>query len=309
MIVGLHGPGFIRTANFQLMRELKEPKAAKLIECPRDAMQGWKRPIPTRTKIRYLQALLRVGFDCIDFGSFVSHQAIPQMADTEKVIGELDWEHTDSRLLAIVANERGAREASVWDGIALVGYPFSISETFQLRNTQKGILDSLEIVKRIQEICTERQKKLVIYVSMGFGNPYGDPYDPEIVLRWVGKLVAIGVGVISLADTVGVADTDDISRLFSVLIPAYPDVEFGAHFHSAPKDWEKKIAAAYDHGCRRFDSAINGIGGCPMAEDVLVGNIATENIVSFLTKRSQPPAWDMQAFQEARRIAQEVFLP
>lgn len=291
------------------MRKPNESQTVKLIECPRDAMQGWTRLIPTATKIRYLQALLKVGFDCIDFGSFVSHQAIPQMADTAKVIGELDWEHTDSRLLAIVANERGAREASVWDGISFLGYPFSISETFQLRNTQKGILDSLETVKRIQEICVERQKRLVIYVSMGFGNPYGDPYGPEIVLDWVEKLTGIGIGVISLADTVGVADPDDISRLFSAVISAYPDVEFGAHFHSSPRDWERKIATAYDHGCRRFDSAINGIGGCPMAEDVLVGNIATENIVTFLKQRNQPPGWDMKAFQEARLIAQEVFVP
>jgi len=290
------------------MVEVKESRSVKLVECPRDAMQGWARRIPTEMKIRYLNALLNVGFDCIDFGSFVSPRAIPQMADTAEVIGKIEWRDSRSSLLAIVANERGAREAAGWEGITFLGYPFSISETFQLRNTGKGIGDSLEVVRRIQQLCVAHGKRMVIYISMGFGNPYGDPYSPEIVLEWVDKLVAEGIGIVSLADTVGVAHPEDISRLFSTVIPAYASVEFGAHFHSAPDNWETKIAAAYDRGCRRFDSAIAGIGGCPMAEDVLVGNIATENILAFLKQRDLQPGWDMDAFRLARRLAMEVFL-
>jgi hydroxymethylglutaryl-CoA lyase len=291
------------------MAEVKEPRNVKLIECPRDAMQGWARPIPTGMKIRYLNALLKVGFDSLDFGSFVSPGAIPQMADTAEVLGKLDWEGSPSTLLAIVANERGAREAAGWEGVAFLGYPFSISETFQLRNTGKNIADSLEVVRRIQQLSVTHGKRMVIYISMGFGNPYGDPYSPDIVLEWVEKLVAEGIGIVSLADTVGLAHPQDISRLFSTVIPVYASVEFGAHFHSNPGGWEAKVAAAYDHGCRRFDSAIAGIGGCPMAEDVLVGNIATENILAFLKQKGLQPAWDMDAFRQARQLATEVFLP
>lgn len=286
---------------------MTQPSDLELIECPRDAMQGWGKHIATDIKIKYLNALLKVGFNCIDFGSFVSHQAVPQMADTVEVVQNLDWKESTSQLLAIVANERGAREAASWEAIAYLGYPFSISETFQMRNTRRSIADSLEVVKRIQDICIQRKKYLVIYISMGFGNPYGDPYDPAIVLQWIEKLSALGVSVISLADTVGVADPEDISELFSILIPSYPHIKFGAHFHSAPQDWEEKVAAAYEHGCRRFDSAINGIGGCPMAEDELVGNIATENIVAFMHQRRAHLSLDRLAFAQARKLAGEVF--
>lgn len=279
----------------------------KLIECPRDAMQGWKNFIPTEQKVSYLNTLLKVGFDTIDFGSFVSPKTIPQMADTKEVLKQLQFQDTKSKLLAIIANTRGAEEAIKYDAITYLGYPFSISETFQLRNTNKTIAQSLEIVKQMQQLCIKNKKQLVLYISMGFGNPYGDPYDKEVVSYWVKNLAALDIKIISLADTVGVADPENISYLFSHLIPAFPDIEFGAHFHSAPHNWEEKIAAAYDHGCRRFDSAINGIGGCPMAKDELVGNIATENVLYFLKKRSIPINIDEEAFKEAQRLAKDVF--
>lgn len=278
----------------------------KMIECPRDAMQGWETFIPTHRKVAYLNALLQVGFDTLDFGSFVSAKAIPQMADTPEVIRQLK-PCPGTRLLAIVANERGAGEAASWESIACLGYPFSISETFQRRNTRHSIAQSLEVVKRIRDICQARAKQLVIYISMGFGNPYGDPYDTGIVLEWAEKLSVLGAEVISLADTVGVARPEDIAAVFSVLIPGYPQVEFGAHFHSAPGGWRPKIAAAYDQGCRRFDSAIYGIGGCPMANDTLVGNIATENILDFLGEHAIPAPIDRSAFAGACEIAREIF--
>jgi len=279
----------------------------KLIECPRDAMQGWHRQISTDEKVAYLNALLKVGFDTIDFGSFVSPKAIPQMADTAAVIPRLELTGSRSKLLAIVANERGAEEAVVFDEVAYLGYPFSISETFQLRNTNKTISASMELVDTLQELCIKNNKQLVVYISMGFGNPYGDPYDPSVAMKWVDELATCDINIISLADTVGVANPEVITQLFSTLIPAYPVVEFGAHFHSAPHNWEEKVAAAYDQGCRRFDSAIKGIGGCPMAKDELVGNLATERLLEFGVQRHEQSGLDMAALKTAQDIADRIF--
>jgi hydroxymethylglutaryl-CoA lyase len=277
----------------------------KLIECPRDAMQGWHRQISTEEKVHYLNALLQVGFDTIDFGSFVSPKAIPQMADTALLIPQL--KPSKSKLLAIVANQRGAEEAVVFDEIDYLGYPFSISETFQLRNTNKTIRDSIELVDTLQELCIKNSKQLVVYISMGFGNPYGDPYDEAIALQWVDELAKMNIQIISLADTVGVATPDVITRLYKSLVPAYPTVEFGAHFHSAPHNWEEKVAAAYEQGCRRFDSAIKGIGGCPMAKDELVGNLATENLLDYCIRQHEALKLDTAALSVAQDIADQIF--
>lgn len=279
----------------------------KLIECPRDAMQGWHRQISTDEKVTYLNALLKVGFDTLDCGSFVSPKTIPQMADTAEVISRLDLSGTKSKLLTIVANQRGAEEAVVFDEIAYLGYPFSISETFQLRNTNKTILDSLELIDTLQELCIKNSKQLVVYISMGFGNPYGDHYDASIALRWVDELVQRDITIVSLADTVGVATPEIIAKLYSTLIPAYPLVEFGAHFHSAPNSWEEKVSAAYDKGCRRFDSAIKGIGGCPMAHNELVGNLATERLLEFSVGRHEQLGLDITALRAAQEIADRIF--
>jgi hydroxymethylglutaryl-CoA lyase len=279
----------------------------KLIECPRDAMQGWHRLISTAEKVTYLNALLQVGFDTIDFGSFVSAKAIPQMADTKDVIPQLDLSGSKSKLLAIVANVRGAEEAVMFDEINCLGFPFSISETFQLRNTNKTIAESIEQVYTMQELCIKNRKTLVVYISMGFGNPYGDPYNAEIVMKWVEELAKVEIHTISLADTVGVANPDNITWLYSHLIPAYPKVEFGAHFHSAPHNWEEKVAAAYAQGCKRFDSAIKGIGGCPMANDELVGNLATENLLSFFKAKGESLPLNFPALQNAQQIADSIF--
>jgi hydroxymethylglutaryl-CoA lyase len=280
----------------------------KLIECPRDAMQGWHSPISTEDKISYLNALLKVGFDTLDCGSFVSPKAIPQMADTALVIPRLKRTDSRSKLLAIVANQRGAEEAVVFDEIDYLGYPFSISETFQLRNTNKTIADSMELVDSLQELCIKNSKQLVVYISMGFGNPYGDPYDEAVALQWVDELVKMNIHTISLADTVGVATPDVITRLYASLIPAYPTVEFGAHFHSAPYNWEEKVAAAYEQGCRRFDSAIKGIGGCPMAKDELVGNLATENLLDYCVRQHEALKLDLSALTAAQEIAERIFI-
>lgn len=279
----------------------------KLIECPRDAMQGWHRLISTEEKVNYLNALLQVGFDTIDFGSFVSAKAIPQMADTKALIPQLKLSGSKSKLLAIVANVRGAEEAVAFDEIDCLGFPFSISETFQLRNTNKTITESLEQVHTMQELCIKNRKTLVVYISMGFGNPYGDPYNADIVMQWVEELAKVEIHTISLADTVGVANPENISWLYAQLIPAYPKVEFGAHFHSAPHNWEEKVAAAYAQGCKRFDSAIKGIGGCPMAKDELVGNLATENLLAFCQAKGESLPLDFQALQAAQQIADSIF--
>lgn len=281
----------------------------QLTECPRDAMQGIKEFIPTDRKVEYLNQLLKVGFDYLDFGSFVSPKAIPQMADTHDVVGRLQLDDTDTRLLAIVANRRGAEEAAAYEQISILGYPFSISETFQVRNTNSTIEQSLHRVEEIAAICQKTAKELVIYISMGFGNPYGDPYSPEIVLEWVNKLKPFGARVFQLSDTVGVADPQTISYLFSSLIPAEPDLEFGAHLHTAPHNWSSKVRPAYENGCRRFDSAIYGFGGCPMAKDELIGNMPTENLVNFFTEDQLPEAFSLDAFADSLRKAREVFPP
>lgn len=284
-----------------------EQHLVKIVECPRDAMQGWRHFIPTETKIAYLNTLLEVGFDTLDFGSFVSPKAIPQMADTLEVLNQLQDNTSPTKLLAIVANYRGAEEAVAHDHIKYLGFPFSISETFQLRNTNKTIADALELVKQIQALCLKHEKVLVIYISMGFGNPYGDPYDKDVVIRWVNEMAGMGIQIISLADTVGVANPDNISYLFSHIIPSFPDVEFGAHFHSAPQSRLEKLTAAYDNGCRRFDVAINGIGGCPMAKEELVGNMATETLLHFLEKRNIPTAINTDALRKAQEAAARIF--
>lgn len=279
----------------------------KIVECPRDAMQGWKHFIPTEKKIDYLNALLKVGFDTLDFGSFVSPKAIPQMADTAEVLEQLQYKESDTGLLGIVANERGAQEAVEKTAIRYLGYPFSISETFQLRNTNKTIEGSFELVRRMQDLCQKHGKELVIYISMGFGNPYGDPYDKDVVIHYVKQLTDLGIGTISLADTVGVAEPGDISWLFSHVTAAFPRIEFGAHFHSLPQTRVEKLEAAFTHGCRRFDVAINGIGGCPMAKDDLVGNIATETLLHFLETKNISTSIDTKAFSEAQAMATEIF--
>lgn len=279
----------------------------KLIECPRDAMQGIMHPIPTELKIRYLNKLLEVGFHTLDFGSFVSPKAVPQLADTAEVLAGLDLSTTKTKLLAIVANRRGAEAAAAHAPIHYLGYPFSISETFQIRNTLKTIVESVELVKEMQEICEEVGKELVVYISMGFGNPYGDPWSPALAADWVAQMADLGVGILSLSDTVGTADAATIGPIFEELVPRFPEVEFGAHFHAHPDLRKAKLKAAWDGGCRRFDSAINGFGGCPFAEDELVGNIATETLLEFLEEIGEVPELDRKAFGEAMILAGSVF--
>jgi len=278
-----------------------------LVECPRDAMQGIHEFIPTELKARYINALLSVGFDYLDFGSFVSPKAIPQLRDTEEVLALLNLGSSKTKLLAIVANQRGADQATAFEKVDAVGFPFSVSETFQLRNTNKTILQSLDEVKAIQELCVNRDKELVIYLSMGFGNPYGDEYSAEIVAHWASEIAGLGIKTISLADTIGAAKPIEIESLFSVLIPEFESVTFGAHFHSTPESRIEKVAAAWKAGCRRFDAALNGFGGCPFAEDELVGNLATETLLEFLEGINAKPDLNMEAYQEAQRIALEVF--
>lgn len=260
----------------------------KLIECPRDAMQGIREFIPTEKKVQYIQSLLRCGFDTIDFGSFVSPKAIPQMRDTAEVLSKLDLSATQSKLLAIVANTRGAEDASKFEEIDYLGYPFSISENFQMRNTHKTIAESVEVLKEILDIANNSDKEVVAYLSMGFGNPYGDPWNVEIVGEWTEKLAEMGVTILSLSDTVGTSTPDIIDYLFSNLIPKYPNVEFGAHLHTTPSKWHEKIHAAYTAGCRRFDGAIQGFGGCPMAKDELTGNMPSEKKCCLTSHRLRP---------------------
>lgn len=291
---------------FSLHRLMSKEKV-KIIECPRDAMQGLKKFIPTGEKVRYINLLLDVGFDTIDFGSFVSPHAIPQLADTSLVLSQLNWSPQKSKLLAIVANTRGALEASVFDEISYLGFPFSISETFQQRNTNASIEEAVLRVEQIQSICRSRNKQLIIYLSMGFGNPYGDPWNTDIVLRWTQKLADMEVKIISLADTVGVAQPDIISLLFSQVITVFPDIEFGAHFHTTVNTWHEKIDAAYMNGCRRFDGAIRGYGGCPMAKDELTGNMPTENLLLYLEEKGTGATIDKAAFDAAMRYADSVF--
>ena len=281
--------------------------AVKIIECPRDAMQGIKDFIPTEKKVQYLQALLRCGFDTIDFGSFVSPKAIPQMVDTAEVLSKLDLSSTTSKLLAIVANTRGAQDASNHPEIQYLGYPFSISENFQMRNTHKTIQQSVETLQEILNIADASNKEVVTYISMGFGNPYGDPWNVEIVGEWTEKLSAMGAKILSLSDTVGTSDPETIDYLFSNLIPKYPDIEFGAHLHTTPTTWHEKIHEAYQAGCVRFDGAIQGFGGCPMAKDDLTGNMPTEKVLSYMTQVKAETNVKMMSFESSYNEATKIF--
>lgn len=283
-------------------------KKLKLIECPRDAMQGWANFIPTEKKIEYLNQLLKVGFDTLDFGSFVSPKAIPQMADTALVYDALDLENTDTKLLAIIANVRGAETAVSFEKIKYLGFPFSISETFQQRNTNSSITEAFKTVESIQNLCQKSEKQLVVYFSMGFGNPYNDLYNVEIVAAWAEKMSRIGIEIISLSDTVGVADNQIITKLFTGLIPQYPNIEFGAHFHATNDTWQMKIQSAYQAGCLRFDGAIGGFGGCPMAEDELVGNINTQNMIQYFDNQVVDLQLNKNEFKKSVEISRNIFI-
>jgi hydroxymethylglutaryl-CoA lyase len=277
----------------------------KTIECPRDAMQGILDFIPTNLKISYLNALLKVGFHTLDCGSFVSPKAIPQMQDTKEVLEQLDLENSNTKLSVIVANERGATDAVAHSQVTYLGFPFSISETFQKRNTNSTIMDSLETVKFIQDLCGENDKEMVVYISMGFGNPYNEEWNPQIVSYWVDKVSQLGVKYFSLSDTVGISNKDSITAVFSNLIKDFPDAEFGAHFHTKPMEWLEKVKAASANGCMRFDGAIKGFGGCPMAKDDLVGNMPTERLIDYfgydMLKLKKAP------FEEAFLLAENIF--
>jgi hydroxymethylglutaryl-CoA lyase len=279
----------------------------KIIECPRDAMQGLAEFIPTEKKIAYLNLLLKVGFDTIDAGSFVSAKAIPQLKDTAEVMEKIETDKSPSRLLAIVANTRGAEEASRFTAISYLGFPLSISETFQKRNTNKSIHEALNALAEIKEVCVKSNKKLVTYISMGFGNPYGDPYDVSLVGKFVDVLNTLGADVVSLADTIGVSNPENIRYLFSNLTKEFPKIELGAHLHSNPMTAVEKIEAAFNAGCRRFDSAIRGYGGCPMADDDLVGNIATETLISFLDSKKVLLSLNRGALIAAQAFADSIF--
>lgn len=280
----------------------------KLIECPRDAMQGWKSFIPTEKKAAYINSLLRVGFDTIDFGSFVSPKAIPKMADTVEVLKSLEVEKSVSKLLAIIANYRGAEAAVVFDEITYLGFPFSVSETFQQRNTNSSIAESLGRVEEIQNLCIKSGKQLVVYISMGFGNPYGDLYDEEIVFEWVNKLVGMDIGIISLADTVGVATAQQVYEMTSYLVESLPGTEIGVHLHSTPYNWKEKLEAAVRAGCKRFDGALKGIGGCPMADDELVGNMNSEWMINYFEENMLLDDLNKEALQESLKMAAEIFV-
>jgi hydroxymethylglutaryl-CoA lyase len=280
----------------------------KLIECPRDAMQGWKNFILTEKKIEYINSLLKVGYDTIDFGSFVSAKAIPQMADTKEVIRNLDVGIGNTKLLAIVANLRGAEEASVFDQITYLGFPFSVSETFQQRNTNSSVEESLKRVEEIQNLCINKNKKLVIYISMAFGNPYEDLYDEDIVFNWVEKLVEFDIEIISLADTVGVATPEQVYDMTGYLVESFPATEIGVHLHSTFENWQQKLDAAVKAGAKRFDGALKGIGGCPMANDELVGNMNTEWMISYFEKNNISTGLNKEALAESLRIAGEIFI-
>ena len=281
----------------------------KLIECPRDAMQGIKSHfISTEKKALYINSLLKVGFDTIDFGSFVSPKAIPQMRDTAEVLSKLDLSSTSSKLLAIIANVRGATDAVQFEEIDYLGYPFSISENFQMRNTHKTIEESLVILDEILNLADKSNKEVVAYLSMGFGNPYGDPWNVEVVGEWTEKLASMGVKILSLSDTIGSSTPEVISYLFSNLIPKYPNIEFGAHLHTTPDSWFEKVDSAYKAGCIRFDGAIKGYGGCPMAKDELTGNMPTEKLVSYFTQQKANTGVKPMSFESAFNKALEVFL-
>ncbi len=280
----------------------------KLIECPRDAMQGWPHFIPTEKKIEYINALLQVGFDTIDFGSFVSPKAIPQLADTKEVVSSLQFAGSSSKLLAIIANERGAQDAVVFDEISYLGFPFSVSETFQLRNTNATIAQSLGRVEEIQNLCLKNKKELVVYISMGFGNPYGDVYNEAIVFDWVNKLVDMDIKIISLSDTVGLATKEQVYQITKYLVDSLPETEIGVHLHSTPTNWKEKVDAALQAGCKRFDGALKGIGGCPMADDELVGNMDTELMIPYFNELKLLNNLEEAALVDSSRLATEIFI-
>lgn len=281
--------------------------SVKIIECPRDAMQGIQTQIPTEVKIEYLNQLLMSGFDTLDFGSFVSPVAIPQMADTVRVLAGLNLEQTKTKLLAIVANSRGASDAIAYDEISYLGYPFSLSETFQQRNTRRSVASALELVAEIQDMCLRTRKQLVVYLSMGFGNPYGDLWSADMVTEYTEKMQALGVTIVSLADTTGSADATAIEEVFNRVIPAFPEMEIGAHFHAHPHAWQAKVEAAYLAGCRRFDGAMKGFGGCPFASDQLTGNIATENLITFMQSQNEDTGVDPNQLEACLQAANQIF--
>lgn len=282
-------------------------KAIKLIECPRDAMQGIHDFIPTDLKAAYINLLLQVGFDTLDFGSFVSPKAIPQLTDTKEVLAQLDLSNTQSKLLAIVANLRGAENAMLFPEIDYVGFPFSISETFQQRNTNSTIQESLVTVEKMLELCDKNQKTAVVYLSMGFGNPYGDAYHTEIVEQWASALVERGTKILSLSDTTGVSTPEKIKELIPLLLRSFPETEIGLHLHSTPETRKEKTEAAYHSGCRRFDSALKGFGGCPMAADELTGNLATEELITYLQQQGEKLNLNLDKWQEAMLLSSKVF--
>ena len=283
-------------------------KQIKLIECPRDAMQGWKRFIPAEKKIAYINQLLKVGFDTIDFGSFVSPKAIPQMADTKEVVEKLNVENTKTKLLAIVANTRGAQNAVPFGNISYLGFPFSISPTFQMRNSNSTIEESLERVKEIKGVCDKNNKELVVYISMAFGNPYGNEYNENIVLDWINKLVGEGIQIISLADTVGLAQPSQVASLVKKTISAFPEIETGVHLHSTNFNWKEKIDAALENGCNRFDGALKGIGGCPMANDELVGNMNSELMIPYFKQLGFLQNINEDELLKAEEMAAHIFI-
>lgn len=306
------GSGLRDTIFTQLVKMLyfpfmQMPDRVILTECPRDAMQGWPRQIPTEKKIRYLNLLMRVGFDVIDFGSFVSPKVVPQMADTDEVLQALQ-KREGTALLAIVVNERGAERAMAYPQIDLLGFPFSLSETFQWRNAHQTMTQALEQVKHIQALVRGTAKQLLVYLSMGFGNPYGDPYHEDWVSAWIDKLAGLGIRYFALADTVAVAHPDLIRRIFNRVLPAFPELEIGAHFHVTPANWRQNVEAAFESGCRRFDAALGGYGGCPMAADQLTGNLATEQLMQYLDSQSVALSIHREWLQKAQQMLAELFV-
>jgi len=282
-------------------------ESLKLIECPRDAMQGIQQFIPTDQKVAYLQSLLKVGFDTLDFGSYVSAPAIPQLRDTDEVLDRLDLSETDTKLLAIIANRQGAEIAAKRPSITYLGYPFSVSEIFQKRNTNKTIAESIALVEELIEICKANDKELVVYISMGFGNPYNEPWSVSLVEEYCEQLIAMGVKILSLSDTIGTSNPSNIDYLFSNLIKSFPKIEFGAHLHTTPDTWHEKVNAAYKAGCRRFDGAIKGLGGCPMATDDLTGNMPTEKLLTFIQEKKLDHNLDLLAFESSYNEALKTF--
>ncbi|NQX37562.1 hydroxymethylglutaryl-CoA lyase [Pedobacter steynii] len=287
---------------------MNQQKSIKLIECPRDAMQGIHHFIDTDLKAEYINLLLQVGFDTIDFGSFVSPKAIPQLKDTAEVLSKLDLSQSKSKLLAIVANLRGVEEAVKYKEISYLGFPFSISETFQMRNTNSTIAASLDTVKQMLELCDQNDKTAVVYLSMGFGNPYGDEWNEEIVENWAGILAENGVKILSLSDTTGVSSPEKIKAILPGLIAKFPQIEVGVHLHSTPETRIEKIEAAYESGCLRFDSALKGFGGCPMATDDLTGNLATEDLIWFLESKGEKLNLNMEKWKAAVQLSSKIFL-